>query len=120
LIEEDKLIIKDFDVISELTTFVSSGGSFAGEAGSNDDLVMTLVMFAWLSGQKYFKELTNNNLRNALLNQTNEVTSRDAPFMIVDNHQEDEPIRADIEPGIDPGDLWLLSDETFNPFDKER
>jgi hypothetical protein len=58
LIEQDKLIIQDFETIKELTTFISNGknGKFEAEEGCNDDLVMSLVVFAWLVSQKYFRE----------------------------------------------------------------
>jgi hypothetical protein len=45
LIESEKLIIQDFDTISELSTFIAKGGSFEAEEGRHDDLVMTLVLF---------------------------------------------------------------------------
>ena len=45
LIENDKLILNDFDIISEFTTFISQGSSYAAESGSYDDLVMCLVLF---------------------------------------------------------------------------
>ena len=40
VVEDDKLIISDFDIISELTTFVAKNNSFDGEIGTNDDLCM--------------------------------------------------------------------------------
>jgi len=52
LIEGDKLIINDFDIISELSTFISKGKSFEAETGSHDDLVMCLVIFSWLANLK--------------------------------------------------------------------
>jgi hypothetical protein len=63
LIEQDKLIINDFETIKELTTFVSDGknGKFEAEEGCNDDLVMAFVVFSWLVAQKYFRE-NNENL----------------------------------------------------------
>ena len=56
LIEEDKLLIPDYDTIAELTTFIVKGQSFAAEEGCNDDLAMCLVIFAWMAMQEYFKE----------------------------------------------------------------
>ena len=63
LIEAQQLIIQDFDTISELSTFISNGTSFEASEGSHDDLVMTLVLFAWLTNQKFFSELTNTDIR---------------------------------------------------------
>jgi len=62
LIEEDKLIVNDYDVISELTTFIQKGQGFEAEDGCNDDLAMCLVIFSWLATQPYFKEMTRKNI----------------------------------------------------------
>ena len=56
IIENDKLVINDFDILQELTAFSVKGNSFEAEEGYNDDLVMCLVLFAWLSNQEYFKD----------------------------------------------------------------
>jgi hypothetical protein len=63
LIESDKLLIEDFDTISELSTFVAGRSSYEAEEGANDDLVMTLVLFAWMTTQKYFKEIVSHDIR---------------------------------------------------------
>jgi hypothetical protein len=60
LIEDDKLIASDYEIISELTTFAQKGNSFEAEEGCNDDLAMCLVIFSWLVAQDYFKEMTEN------------------------------------------------------------
>jgi len=66
LIEQDKLIIEDEDTIKELLSFVAKYNSFAADEGHTDDLVMCLVLFAWLTKQGYFKELTNIDIRKEL------------------------------------------------------
>lgn len=66
LVESNKLIIKDFDTISELTTFVATKESFAAEEGKNDDIVMSLVIFGWLVNQKVFKESIETDVRRVL------------------------------------------------------
>jgi len=57
LVEEDKIFLNDERILSELMTFVSKSNTFKAEDGHNDDLVMTLVFFAWLSRQEYFADL---------------------------------------------------------------
>lgn len=57
LVEEDKILLNDERIITELTTFVSKSNTFRAEDSHNDDLVMTLVFFAWLSRQEYFADL---------------------------------------------------------------
>ena len=66
LIESDKLIIHDIDTISELTTFIQKGKSFEADSGRNDDLVMSLVVFAWAANQQYFKNITDQAIRKKL------------------------------------------------------
>jgi hypothetical protein len=66
LLEGQKLIIQDFETISELSTFISKGTSFEAEEGSHDDLVMTLVLFAWMTNQQFFSELTNTDIKAKL------------------------------------------------------
>ncbi len=66
LIERQQLIIQDYDIISELSTFVSNGVSFEAEEGSHDDLVMCLVLFAWLTNQKFFTDMTNVEVRRKI------------------------------------------------------
>jgi len=66
MIEEEKLIIEQLDIMDELCTFIKKGDSYQAETGAHDDLVMTLVLFAWLSTQTYFKDLTNVDIRAKL------------------------------------------------------
>jgi len=81
LIEGDKLDIKDYDTISELTTFIQKSNSFEAEDGCNDDLAMCLVIFAWLIAQPYFKEMTDNDVRKRLYEeQRNQIEQDMAPF----------------------------------------
>ena len=90
LIEGDKLIINDFEIIAELSTFISKGKSFQAETGASDDLVMCLVIFAWLSNQRYFKELTDVDVRGQLFtDQQNAIESDMAPFGFIDNGIDD-------------------------------
>ncbi|NBV28386.1 terminase, partial [bacterium] len=66
LIEDDKLLTNDYNIISELTTFIQRNQSFEAEEGCNDDLAMCLVIFAWLVAQDYFKEMTDNDVRKRI------------------------------------------------------
>tara|TARA_Y100001936_G_scaffold240767_1_gene275687 strand:- start:7952 stop:9562 length:1611 start_codon:yes stop_codon:yes gene_type:complete len=98
LIEENKLLFTDYDIISELTTFVSSGESYSAEEGSHDDLVITMVLFAWLVDQQYFKDLSNQNIRDNLYkNQLTQLDDMTTPFGIIDNglHNKEYEIDSD-------------------------
>ena len=63
MIEEDKVLFKDYEIISELNNFCFKKNSFEAEDGCNDDLAMCLVIYAWLVAQEYFKELTDQDVR---------------------------------------------------------
>ena len=81
MIEEDKLLVNDYEIISELTTFVQKNNSFEAEDGCNDDLAMCLVIYAWLVAQDYFKELTDQDVRKRLYEeQKNQIEQDMAPF----------------------------------------
>lgn len=66
LIEQQKLLVEDFDTISEFSTFISKGSSFEAEEGSHDDMVMCLVLFAWCTNQQFFADLSNINIKGKL------------------------------------------------------
>ena len=66
LIEQDQILINDYDTIRELSTFSRRGNSYEAESGNHDDLVMCLVLFAWLSDQTFFREITDINTMNKL------------------------------------------------------
>ena len=93
LLEEDKLIIKDYDTIAELTTFIVKGQSFAAEDGCNDDLAMCLVIFSWMAMQEYFKEMHDNDVRQRIYDDQRENIEQDmAPFGFMSDGLEDDHI----------------------------
>jgi hypothetical protein len=115
LIEGNKLLIPDFDTISELTTFVASKTSFAAEDDNNDDLVMTLVLFGWAATQKYFKEIVNHDIRKQIqLENMNQMDELNLPAPIIEDGRQHEFELID-------GDLWENADgnETYSGYFKE-
>ncbi|AIZ02525.1 terminase large subunit [Escherichia phage vB_EcoM_VR25] len=56
LIEKDKLKINHKPTILEFRTFSQNKLSWAAEDGFHDDLVMSLVIFAWLTTQQKFAD----------------------------------------------------------------
>jgi hypothetical protein len=105
MIEEDKLYLNDYDIISELTTFIQKHNSFEAEEGCNDDLAMCLVIYAWLVAQDYFKELTDQDVRKRLYEeQKNQIEQDMSPFgFISDGLDENSFIDTD-------GDRWYLDE----------
>lgn len=90
LVEQNQLIINDFNTINEFSTFSKKGNSYEAEPQKHDDLVMCLVLFAWLSEQQYFKDYTNINTLMSLREKTEEDMEQDmAPFGFIMNGRED-------------------------------
>lgn len=103
LIESDKLIINDFQLIEEMSTFSRRGNSWMAEEGCNDDLMMCLVIFGWLTNQQYFKELSNSNIRNQLYIEQQALIEQDmAPFGFVDDGTPDE-LKSEVD---EYGTVW--------------
>ena len=90
MIEDDKLIIQDLQIISELSTFIVKGQSFEADDGCTDDLVACLFMFAWATDQTYFKELTDMDIRQTMMAEQQDMLEQDmAPFGFIDNGVDD-------------------------------
>ena len=105
MIESDKLLFKDYDILSELTTFISKSNSFEAEEGCNDDLAMCLVIYAWLVNQDYFKELTDQDVRKRLYEeQKNQIEQDMSPFGFIEDGL-DETTFVDKE-----GDRWYTDE----------
>ena len=91
MIEDNKLLTCDYEIISELTTFAQKHNSFEAEEGCNDDLAMCLVIFAWLVAQDYFKEMTDNDIRKRIYEeQKNQIEQDMAPFGFIADGFDDE------------------------------
>jgi len=107
LIEDDKLLINDYEIIAELTTFIQKNQSFEADEGHHDDLVMCLVLFAWLAVQPYFREMTDNDVRKRIYEeQANQIEQDMSPFGFILNGVDDEESTfVDAE-----GDVWHLDE----------
>jgi hypothetical protein len=105
LIESDKIVFKDYEIISELTTFIQKHNSFEAEEGCNDDLAMCLVIYAWLVQNDYFKELTDQDVRKRLYEeQKNQIEQDMAPFGFMDDGMNNESF-------VDnDGDRWFTDE----------
>ena len=91
LLEDDKLLTVDYEIISELTTFSQKHNSFEAEEGCNDDLAMCLVIFSWLVAQDYFKEMTDNDVRKRIYEeQKNQIEQDMAPFGFISDGLDDD------------------------------
>ena len=105
LIEDDKLLVEDYDTIAELTTFIQKGQSFQAEDGCNDDLAMCLVIFSWMAMQPYFKEMHDNDVRQRIYEDQRDQIEQDmAPFGFVSDGLEEDQFK-DAQ-----GDVWQVAE----------
>ena len=105
LIEDDKLLVEDYDTIAELTTFIQKGQSFQAEDGCNDDLAMCLVIFSWMAMQPYFKEMHDNDVRQRIYEDQRDQIEQDmAPFGFVTDGLEEDQFK-DAQ-----GDVWQVAE----------
>ena len=104
LVENDKIILEDHDIIDELTSFIADNQSFRADDGHNDDLVMCLVLFSWATRQEFFESLTDSDIRLELYNdEINQVENEILPFGFVENGQPEQ----------DPDGEWDGNDRWF-------
>ena len=93
LIEDNKLIVEDYDIINELSTFIVKGSSHQADDGCTDDLVACMFIFAWVTDQTYFKELTDMDIRKTMILEQQDMLEQDmAPFGFIVDGLEDENI----------------------------
>ena len=110
LIEDQKIIIEDYDTIEELSNFISKRESYEAEEGHHDDLVMCLVLFGWLIRQEYFKDLTNSDIRQKYLADREEIMDDEMlPFGFFDDGIEDETL------SVEKVDHYSLEDLRDHP-----
>ena len=111
MIEGDKLILNDFDLIAELSTYVAKGGSYEASEGYNDDMMACLVMFGWLTTQDYFKELVNLDVRKQLFEEKLKKLEEDlTPFGFL----------SDMDDEMDEAVRMLSSEPDSTPKQKRR
>ena len=105
LMEEKKLLVFDADIIGEISTFVEKGNTYQADEGYNDDCVMCMVLFGWLSTMPFFKELVDVNTREGLYKQEMQsITQNLTPFVMRKSNEEPQA-------WVAGGDYWLTDDE---------
>ena len=103
LIEDSKLLIEDYSIIDELCSFVAKGDSFEAEEGHHDDLVMTLVLFSWLTTHDYFKSITGSDIRKDLYESKIKLLEEEmTPFGFIETGLEENTFTDDM------GTVWNL------------
>lgn len=104
LIEGEKLITNDFDTISELSSFVSKAQSYEADVGCHDDLVMSMLLVAWLTTQPHFKDITDIDLRRRMLEEKMQAMEDEIlPFGFTNTLEEESFVD-------DEGQSWFFVD----------
>ena len=112
MVESDKVIFKDFQIINELTTFVEKRDTFSAEDGCHDDLVMCMVIYAWAVAQDYFREMTDQSVREEMYEEDKESIESDmAPFGFITSSNDEEEIIVDRKDGL----VWT-NHESFDEY----
>ena len=113
LIETDKLLTEDYEIYVEMTTFTRKNdnvnSAFAAEPGTNDDLVMCMVLFGWCVGSEYWKDLTETNPSESIYRDKLEEVDDDMPLGFQSFNVMNERIMDNT------GDLWVVVDENREP-----
>jgi len=101
LVEENKLLLNDDRIITEMMSFVSKSNTYKAEDGQNDDLVMTLVFFAWLTRQEYFADL----IEQSKFNYEEAIKPEDDNVLFAPNQNNGEDDGEFVENGV----VWYPS-----------
>lgn len=116
IIEENKLLVEDEVIISEFTTFIEVRNSYEADQGYHDDMAMTLVLFGWMTTQQFFKDLTNESLRESIFkNRIDSINISMTPYFFHDGVEEFEQMDSMVYSGNIPvsediDDIrWLLA-----------
>ena len=106
LIENQKLITQDFETIAELSTFIAKGGSFEAEEGSHDDLVMTLVLFSWLTNQELISDLTKADFKKKMIEEmSRQMDEESLPSFLAGHEEIDNP---ENQRFVEDGAVWSV------------
>ena len=118
LVEENKLLIRDIDTIAEISTFIERKGTYMADDGYHDDLVMTLVLFSWLTTNPYFKDLNDVNMREKMYeNHIKQIEDELTPFGFYDDggiEEDTTSIQSTRLPGKDQNFLTADQIEMLN------
>jgi hypothetical protein len=106
LVEQDQLILNDFQTINELSTFSRKGNSYEAESGCHDDLVMGLVLFAWVTDQPFFREITDINTIDQLRQRNEEELMESLLPIGFNNYESDREVKP-VYGVSDDNDNWL-------------
>ena len=93
IIEQNQIVLNDYKIIKQLSTYVVDRNTYNAEEGHHDDLVMCLVLFAWMVSQNYFKDVSNTDVRKKILEDNERRLEEEmTPFGMFDDGMPDDEI----------------------------
>jgi len=108
IVESDKLIVNDFDLLNEMYRFAAKGDSFEAESG-NDDLMMCCVLMAWAMIQPYMRELTSLDIRQSVMRMQEKTVEEELlPFGVINNGDDESEMERMV---ANSDDNWLQLDQ---------
>lgn len=117
LIEEDKLLFDDSRILHEMSVFISRKQSYEADIGQNDDLMMCMVNFAWLTSQPLFSDLAAFDPRKELYSKDLEKMKNEMMpfgFMFDGTNDDEESSFVDAQ-----GQRWDIA-ETYSYDEDDR
>ena len=86
MVANDKIIIEQLELISEISTFIKKQNTYKADTGAHDDLVMCCVLFSWFATTQEYQNLSDTNYKQALLEQRMTYIESDVlPFGFINN-----------------------------------
>lgn len=92
LVESGNYEIVDFTTIQECYNFVQSGTSFKAKDGETDDMVMALVLFAYITTTDFFRDFHNDvekTLKTMFEVQEKEIMEEIPFFGVITGHDDE-------------------------------
>lgn len=117
IIENRHIEIVDETLINELRRFVNVKNSYQAETG-HDDIVMSLVLFAWATTQAAFKEFTKTDVERKI-DQEHLAKNADEiiPFGYISSINPTNPTNKPIPPGFKYDDTFgIVLDTDESPY----
>jgi hypothetical protein len=89
LVENSKIALPDSETIIELSCFEAKGASYQASNDQHDDLVMTLVLFAWFVSTEAFGDFDETQLRQMIYeNKMQELEDEMLDFGFLSSEQD--------------------------------
>lgn len=92
LAENEGIIIKDFETISEISTFIKNKASYAAEKGHHDDAVMALIGALFFMTDKDYVNIASADFLKGIMTRSGEAVQEadTSSFGIFDNGIEEK------------------------------